>query len=269
MVSSQIGESNSLNSFAVSNTDVIEGLKRSSAAMAAMNQDLDSTIALFTAANEILQDPASTGTALRNMSLRIRGFDENTEELSQDLVELSGKIIDYTKTAEHAQGVSIFTDETQTHYKDFVDYFRELSEVWDEMSEQNQVGLLNDLFGKRGAMAGSALIQNFDQVENAMAKMADSAGNAEAEMSIITDSLEYKLNALKETSVGIWQGLIDRGELGDAIEGLTSILEIVQKVTDALGLLGTAGVAIGGLALFNNFGRSNDFALYGCEAIVA
>ena len=99
--------------------------------------------------------------------------------------------------------------------------------------------------------------------------MANSAGNAEKEMSIIMDSLEYKINRLKETGVGIWQGFLDRGDVGQVVDGLTTILEAVQKVTDALGLLGTAGVAIGGFALFKNFGRSNDFALYGCEAIAA
>lgn len=175
------------NSFALSNKDVIEGLKRSSASMAAMGQDLDSTIALFTAAQEVLQDSATTGTALRSMSLRIRGFDEETEQLSDDLVGLSGKIIDLTKTASKPMGVSIFTDETQTKYKDFVDYFRELSEVYDEMSAKNQTALLNDLFGKRGAQAGSALIKNFATVDAALEKMKNSAGNAEQEMSIITD----------------------------------------------------------------------------------
>ena len=62
----------------------------------------------------------------------------NNLEVSTDLVNITGKIIDLTKTAEHAEGVSIFTDETQTHYKDFQDYFRELSEVWDEISEKTK-----------------------------------------------------------------------------------------------------------------------------------
>lgn len=173
------------NSFAVSNADVIEGLQRTSASMSAMGQDIDSVIALFTGANEILQDAAITGTALRSMSLRIRGFDEETEQLSEDLVGLSGKIIDLTKTANKPMGVSIWTDETQTKYKDFIDYFRELSEVWKDMSAANQTALLNDLFGKRGAQAGSALIKNFETVEAAITKMQNSAGNAEAEMEII------------------------------------------------------------------------------------
>lgn len=244
-----------MNNFAVSNTDILEGLKRSSAAMSAMGQDLDSTIALFTAAEEVLQDPASTGTALRSMSLRMRGFDEETEEVSEDLVNINGDIIDLTKTAEHAQGVSIFTDATQTQYKDFVDYFRELSEVWDEMSAKNQTKLLNDLFGKRGAQAGSALIKNFATVEAALEKMQNSAGNAEKEMSVITQSLSYKLNALKETGTGIAQNLFARKDIGMVVDGLTALLSVVDALTDKLGLFGTLGAAGGIFAFMKNLGN--------------
>lgn len=241
-----------MNNFAVSNTDILEGLKRSSAAMSAMGQDLDSTIALFTAAEEVLQDPASTGTALRSMSLRMRGFDEETEEVSEDLVNINGDIIDLTKTAEHAQGVSIFTDATQTQYKDFVDYFRELSEVWDEMSAKNQTKLLNNLFGKRGAQAGSALIKNFATVEAALEKMQNSAGNAEKEMSVITQSLSYKLNALKETGTGIAQNLFARKDIGMVVDGLTALLSVVDALTEKLGLFGTLGAAGGIFAFIKN-----------------
>lgn len=255
------------NSFAVSNGDIIEGLQRSSAAMSAMGQDLDSTIALFTAANEVLQDSSTTGTALRSMALRIRGFDEETEQLSEDLVGVTGKIADLTKTASNPQGISIFTDASQTHYKDFVDYFRELSNIWDELSEKNRQGLLNELFGKRGAQAGAAIIKNFDAVEESLKKMSNSAGNADAEMEIITNSLSYKLNALKETGTGIFQNLFQREDMGVLIDGFTSVLEVIDAITEKIGLFGTVTAGLGIAAIIKDFG--NNIALYGCESIVA
>ncbi len=232
------------NNFAVTNADIIDGMSRMSAAMSVMGQDIDSTIALFTAANEVLQNSATTSTALRSMSLRIRGFDEETEQLSDDLVNVTGKIADLTKTAKRPQGVSIFTDASQTKYKDLVDYFRELNEIWDDMSAKNKNELLNNLFGKRGAQAGAAIITNFSTVEDALKLMQNSAGDADREMSIIMDSLEYKLNALKETGVGIWQNLFQREDLGHIIDGLTSILEVVEGITGKLGLFKTAGLTV-------------------------
>lgn len=232
------------NHFAVTNADIVDGMSRMSAAMAVMGQDIDSTIALFTSANEVLQNSAVTSTALRSMSLRMRGFDEETEQLSEDLVNITGKIIDLTKTAERPMGVSIFTDETQTQYKDLVDYFRELNEVWDDMSAKNRNQLLNDLFGKRGAQVGAAIISNFAAVEDSLRIMQESAGEADREMGIIMDSLEFKINALKETGVGIWQNLFQREDLGDIIDGLTSILGVIQEITGQLGLFKSAGIIV-------------------------
>lgn len=243
------------NHFAVTNADIIDGMSRMSAAMAVMGQDIDSTIALFTAANEVLQNSATTSTALRSMSLRIRGFDEETEEISEDLVNITGKIIDLTKTAKKPGGVSIFTDASQTKYKDLVDYFRELNEIWDDMSAKNKNELLNQLFGKRGAQAGAAIITNFSAVEDSLKLMQNSAGDADREMSIIMDSLEFKLNALKETGTGIWQNLFPREGIGTAVEVLTGLLSVLESITGFLGPGGTLLAAGGLTAFFASFGR--------------
>lgn len=84
--------------------------------------------------------------------------------------------------------------------------------------------------------------------------MSNSAGDADREMSIIMDSLEYKLNALKETGVGIWQNMFPREDIGNAVDALTDVLGVIEKITGALGPLGTL-LAAGGLgALIKNWG---------------
>lgn len=130
-------------------------------------------------------------------------------------------------------------------YKSTYDILHDISEVWDELTDKQRAGLTEKLFGKNRANIGVAIISNFAQAEAAMQKMADSAGDADAEMGIITESISYKLNALKETGTGIFQNLFARDDVKVAIDGLTSLLEIVEKVTDVLGLFGTAAVAGG------------------------
>lgn len=83
------------NNFAENNQDVVEGLKRSAAAMSAMGQSFTDTAALFTGGMEILQDSESMGTALRTLSMRIRGYDEETNQLSDDLVNVTGEVADF------------------------------------------------------------------------------------------------------------------------------------------------------------------------------
>lgn len=69
--------------------------------------------------------------------------------------------------------------------------------------------------------------------------MSNSAGAADKEMEIITNSLTYKMNALRETGTGIWQNLFQRESVGGVVDDLTVLLGVVEKFTDKVGLLGT------------------------------
>lgn len=242
------------NTAATSNKEIITGLQRSASAMSAMNSTLEENIALFTAAQEIVQNDSQVGNAIRTISMRIRGYDEETEQLSEDLVNIAGEVIELTKTASNSQGISLFTDETQTEYKSVYQYLKEISEIYDELGAKQQQKLMDKLFGKMRANVGQAILQNFEAAEKAMNNMADSAGNADTEMEIIKQSLEYKLNALKETGVGIFQELFPREDIGVAIDALTGLLSIIGALTSLLGPFGTAIAGVGLAAFIKNLG---------------
>ena len=240
------------NTAATSNAEIINGLQNSASAMAAMNSTLEENVALFTAAQEITQDDSKVGNALRSISMRVRGYDEETGELSEELANITGEVYDLTKATENSQGVSLFTDETQEHYKSVYQYLKDISEVYDDLSEKQQQQLMEKLFGKNRASVGQAILQNFEAAEKAMNNMAESAGNADAEMEIITKSLEFKLNALKETGTGIFQNLFKREEIGVIIDMLTGLASAIDFVTSLIGPFGTALAGVGIAAFVKN-----------------
>ena len=228
------------NTQAVSNEDIVEFLTRSSSAMAVANNTLDETIALGTAITEVTRDAANAGQVMKTASMRIRGYDEETQELSSDVQVLVGDIANLTKTAQHPIGVSIFSDEAKTQYKSTVEIIREISKVWDELTDKQQAGVLEALGGKRGGQALAAAIENFSAVEKSLNTMQHSAGNAMQEMSIIEESLEFKLNKLKETGVGVSQNVFSQKEISGIITTLTKLLEVIDNLTKKVGGLGTA-----------------------------
>lgn len=97
---------------------------------------------------------------------------------------------------------------------------------------------------KRGAQSLAGILEDFSSVEDAMKTMEGAAGSADREMSIIQDSLEYKINALKNEWVGTLQTLIDRGDLGTIVDNLTKVSEGIGFVTSKLGLLKTAIIGV-------------------------
>ena len=241
-------------------------MKRSAAALAAVGTEYKDAYALFTGAQEILQNAEVTGRALRSISLRIRGYSESSEdgfeELNDELKNVTGELIDLTKTAEHTQGVSIFKEGSTTEFKSLVDYFGEINAIWDEMSEKQQNDFLQKAFGKTQAQAGAALIKNYKAIKDSLVAMEGAAGSSDREMGIIQESITYKLNALKQTWVGTAQAILDRGYLGTAIDSLTKLSEAIGWVVDKAGMLGTIGIGAGIFAGIKNVGRPKMFGLY-------
>lgn len=241
------------NTQAVDNQDIVNVLTRSSAAMKEANNTLEETIALGTAATEITRDAEAVGTALKTMSMRIRGYDEETEEYVGGIEELSGEIADLTKTASKPGGISLFTDDSKTEFKSTTQLLRDISEIYDELTDKQQADLLEKLAGKRQGQVVAAILSNFGAVEKSLATMADSAGGAMREMEIIEESLGFKLNALKETATGVFQNLFAKEDMIVVIELLTKLMEVLDFLTEKLGLFGTALTGIAIYAFVKNF----------------
>lgn len=226
------------NNFAESNSDIISGMQRSAAALAATGTSYQEAFALFTGGQEILQDAEKMGTALRSISMRIRGYDENSSddapELSDELKNIKGELIDLTKTAQHTEGISIFKDGSQEEFKSLVEYLGEVSEIWDEMTDKQQNDFLQKAFAKTQAQSGAAIIKNFSQVKNALETMENSAGSSEKEMDKIKNSISYKINALRETWVEYLTETMDRKDIGNIVDSLTDFSKGVQKTADAV-----------------------------------
>ena len=86
--------------------------------------------------------------------------------------------------------------------------------------------------------------------------MANSAGNAEAEMAIVMDSVEHKANKFKETTTGIAQNLFQREDMKHVLDGANSLIGIFDKLTEKLGLFKTIGLGAGLFAGFKNVGMA-------------
>ncbi|MCM1232636.1 MAG: phage tail tape measure protein [Ruminococcus flavefaciens] len=242
------------NTAATSNTEIVNMLSKSSSAMKEANNTLEETIALETAAVEITRDDDSVGTAFKTISMRIRGYDEETQEYIGNIEELEGEIASLTKTASTPGGISLFTDASKTEYKSTYQLLKEISEIYDQLTDKNQAALLETLAGKRQGQIVAATINNFEAVEKALENMENSAGSAEREMSVIMDSLDYKLNRLGETSTSIAKNLFQRDDMKNTVDGLTAILGLVEKLTDKLGLFGTVSTLGGGILGANGLG---------------
>ena len=99
-------------------------------------------------------------------------YDEETEEFIGNVEELSGEIANLTKTASTPGGISLFIDDAKTEYKSTYQLLKEISEIYNQLSDKDQAGLLEALAGKRQGQIIAATINNFEAAEKAMDSMA-------------------------------------------------------------------------------------------------
>lgn len=226
------------NTQAVSNADLSEGLKQAASSFALTGTSFDQLVGLFTSANEVLQDSSRVGNALKTISMRIRGYEEDGSALEENV---TGKLYDLTH-------VSIWADEAKTTYKELGTYMKEVAEIWDDLDASTQTKALETMFGKNRANVGAAIIGNIDAYEKTMQTLADpeTLKSADQELAVASESITFHLNQFQNTWTSVAQNLFKSKQMVGVVDVFTSISSVIEKFTEQFGLLGTV-VAGGGI----------------------
>lgn len=135
-----------MNNYAISSDGIATALQDSASALMAAGNNLEQSVALVASANKVVQDPSSVGSALRTISLRLRGTSVSVlEEMGE---ETDGVVESVSKMQEKIKaltGVDILTDSGA--YKETYAILYEIGQVWDDMSDIDQAALLELMAG--------------------------------------------------------------------------------------------------------------------------
>ena len=200
------------NRFAVSSAGVGEALLNSAAALAAAGNDIHESVALIAAANTTIQDPSRVGTALKTVSMYMRAAKTEAEEagistegMANSVSELREEILALT-----GNKVDIMANVDTGEYKSTVDILRELSQVWDDLSDTTRTNITELIGGGvRNANVISALMKNFSIVDEAIGVSMESAGSALAENEKYLDSISGRIEKLKASFEALSTSIVD------------------------------------------------------------
>ena len=245
------------NKFALSSADVGNGLTQSASALAVAGNDINQSIAMITGATEITQDADSVGNALKILSMRIRGSKTDLSSMGEDVDDLANSTSKMRDEIKALSGVDIMSD-SQT-YKSTFQIMREIAEIWNDLSDINQAGLLEKLAGKNRANQISALLSNWSQVEKAYQISLNASGSAEKENEKYVDSLAGRIEVIKASAQGFSKSAISDDFLKDVLKTVDNLIVGATKLTSIIGgipmLIASIGTAYGVMnKKFGNFG---------------
>lgn len=218
------------NNFAISSQGIGEALLRSASALATANNDLDESIALVTAANSVVQDPDKVGTALKTVSMYLRAAKSDAEEAGESTDGMANSVSELRKELLVLTNNRLDIQLDANTFKSTYQVMRELSQIWDSLTDLDQAAIIEKIGGKRNANVVTSLLQNFQTAEEALETAQNSAGSALKENEKYLDSINGKAAQLAASFERLSTNVLD----SDLVKG---VLDIVRGFVDALNWL--------------------------------
>ncbi len=242
------------NNYAISTEGVTQALQNGGSVLSTYGVTLSDSIAMITAANESLQDPSRIGNGLRSLAINFAGMKTNAKE---GTIEMNKS----AKALREIAGIDIFTDSSKTSVKDMTTLMDEVFSKWGELTEVQQLALSEGLAGKTQAAVFQSLMQNWGTVRKMQQEYKDGmmVGSAEKENLAYLDSIQGKWNTLKESMKALVTNNVTQSFVKGLLDGATKIVQVIEKITNSLGTIGTGGALLGiitfikSLATFSKF----------------
>ena len=164
--------------------------------------------------------------------------------------------------------VNIFDD--NGNFRSTYDILKDISEIYDKLSDPDKADLTEILFGKMRGNQGIAIIQAFQsgQIEKAYEAAKNSAGSAQEEFDRWSQGIEAYINTFKASFESLSQTIIDSDFIKSIIDGGTSILNTIEEIIKSLGTIPTILTGIAAVGTFKNVGELSNTPVYAQPQII-
>ena len=237
---------------AADTNQIATAMSKTASIASAANMEFETTAALLAQIIETTQEaPETAGTAMKTIIARFTEVKElfNQGQLTGEDDE--GEVIEINKIDTALKSVGISLKDFLTGTKGIDDIFLELASKWDSLDLSTQRYIATQAAGSRQQSRFLAMMGNYDRTMELVNAANNSAGASAEQFAKTADSLESKLNNLKNAWDQFAMGLANQELIKGGVDLLTNLLNIANKLIDALS--GESGLAktlisIGGIA---------------------
>ena len=231
----------------ISESGIAEALVRSASALSAAGNSFEQSVSLITAANSVLQDPDTVGTTVRTISMYLRAAKTDLTNLGESVDGCADSVSSLRTEMKQLTGVDIMKDAAGTQFKSTYEILKEISEVWDKLTDVSKANVTNLLGGKRNANAVSALLSQFSIAEKSMEDAANSSNSAMAEQERMMDSIEGRLKQLNASFEKFSNDVMGSDLIKFFVTLATKIVDAADGMVNLAGSIPAITAAISGV----------------------
>ena len=232
------------NNAAISMKDIADATTETASVAAEFGVQIDELSALIATATANTRESGSeVGTALKAILINLQ---DTTSKPVTDTFDALG--ISMTKVVDGAEKL-----------KTPIELLYELADAYNSLPEGDvmRANILNDIGQKRHANVLASILSDMSGYQKMLDLYNSTSANGSAfkEAEKSSNNLTGSLNRLSNTWTDTVENIVNSDTLKGAVNLLNSLLSGVNKLTDALGSLGTIGLGAGLLASFKGAGR--------------
>lgn len=242
------------NNFAISSEGILTAITSGANVLAEYGVSMDDTVAMIASANTTLQDSSRVGNGLKTIAINLAGIKANASNGTLELNKTA-------KALKEIAGIDVFENEETGELKNMPQLIDEIASKWSSFTEEQRAGLSEGIAGKEQAAVFQSLMSNYDTMKQVQQELNEGMhfGSALAENEQYVDSLNGKLNKLKEVWVGIFNKVFDSNSAKGLLDILISVSEAIDKVVGSLDEMGILLPSIIGMfgGVFSGFKGTN------------
>lgn len=168
---------------------------------------------------------------------------------------------DISAAEESLRAVGVQVRSSAGEFRDMNDIMTELGSKWNTLTDVQQSNISYNVAGIRQTNILKTLLTYWKDYETLVEKAGDSAGTTMENQEKYAESYKGELSELSATAESFWNNFLSSSTFKAGTNFLTGILSLLDKISGAMGTLGTIGLGVGLFKGFKNFGRPKMFGL--------
>ena len=234
---------------AADTSQIATAMTKTASIAASANMEFETTAAFLSQIIETTQEaPETAGTAMKTIIARFTEVKELYDKGMLSGTDEEGEAIEINKIDKALQSVGLSLKGFLRGEEGIDDIFLQLAEKWDTLDIATQRYIATTAAGSRQQSRFLAMMSDYDRTMELVTAAQNSAGASQTQFEKTLESLESKLNQLTNAWDEFTMGLMDSGAIKFAVDGLTTLLNIVNKLTSMPGG-GILKIALAGMGL--------------------
>lgn len=218
---------------AADTSQIATAMSKTASIASSANMEFETTAALLAQIIETTQEaPETAGTAMKTIIARFTEVKQLFDEGMLTGKDSEGEEININKIDAALKKVGISLSDFLRGEKGIDDIFLELASKWDSLDLATQRYIATTAAGSRQQSRFLAMMGNYERTMELVTAANNSAGASQKQFDKTLESLEAKLQRLKNAWAEFTMGLANNEVIKGSVDLITGLLEGINNLTD-------------------------------------